>query len=68
MLVAAQRESQWVSALASRDIIGQAKGMLMERFAIDAAQAFTLIRQLSQESNTKLVDVARAIVDDRPSR
>ncbi|WP_199339976.1 GAF and ANTAR domain-containing protein [Mycobacteroides chelonae] len=68
VLVAAQRESQWVSALASRDIIGQAKGMLMERFAIDAAQAFTLIRQLSQESNTKLVDVARAIVDDRPSR
>ncbi|WP_134147986.1 GAF and ANTAR domain-containing protein [Mycobacteroides salmoniphilum] len=68
VLVAAQRESQWVSALASRDIIGQAKGMLMERFNIGAAQAFTLIRQLSQESNTKLVDVARAIVDDRPSR
>lgn len=67
VLVAAQREQQWVSALASRDIIGQAKGKLMERFNIDAAQAFVLIKQLSQESNTKLVDVARAIVADRPS-
>jgi GAF domain-containing protein len=68
VLVAAQREEQWVSALASRDVIGQAKGKLMERFNIDAAQAFVLIRQLSQESNTKLVDIARAIVEDRPSR
>lgn len=66
VLVAAQRESQWASALASRDIIGQAKGMLMERFSIDAAEAFTVIRTLSQDFNTKLVEIARAIVEDRP--
>ncbi|SLF15879.1 ANTAR domain-containing protein [Mycobacteroides abscessus subsp. abscessus] len=66
VLVAAQRESQWASALASRDVIGQAKGMLMERFSINAAEAFTVIRTLSQDFNTKLVEIARAIVEDRP--
>ncbi len=38
----ARRESQFRSALASRDIIGQVKGMLMERFRIDAVQAIEM--------------------------
>jgi hypothetical protein len=57
------RENQFRSALASRDLIGQAKGMLMERFSIDATHAFSLLTRLSQESNTRVVDVARKIVD-----
>ncbi|WP_255507049.1 GAF and ANTAR domain-containing protein [Mycolicibacterium sp. 018/SC-01/001] len=56
------REQHFRSALASRDIIGQAKGMLMERFDITAPAAFELLRRLSQESNTKLHDVAERIV------
>jgi hypothetical protein len=63
------RERQFQSALASRDVIGQAKGMLMERFGIDAAAAFDLLRRLSQESNAKLVDIATKLVSaDPPQR
>jgi GAF domain-containing protein len=57
-----RREGQFRSALASRDIIGQAKGMLMERFQIDALEAFELLKRLSQESNTPLADIARRVV------
>ena len=64
-----RRHEQFRSALASRDLIGQAKGILMERFAIDAVTAFELLRRLSQESNVKLVDVAERLVQaDRPTR
>ena len=58
-----RRAEQFRSALASRDIIGQAKGMIMERFKIDAVQAFELLRRLSQSSNTALVVVARQLVE-----
>lgn len=56
------RDTQLRCALASRDIIGQAKGMLMERFGIDAVRAFELLTRLSQESNTKVIDIARKII------
>lgn len=64
----AQRGDQFRSALASRDIIGQAKGMLMERFGIDAVQAFDLLRRLSQDSNERLADISRQLVhQDHPA-
>jgi hypothetical protein len=54
-------------ALESRDIICQAKGMLMERFDIDAGAAFGLLTRLSQESNTRVALVAQTLVDlDHP--
>lgn len=59
----ARRHEQFRSALASRDIIGQAKGMVMERLNIDAVSAFEVLARLSQESNIKLVDVARQLID-----
>jgi GAF domain-containing protein len=58
-----RRDEQFRSALASRDIIGQAKGMVMERFKIDAVQAFELLKRLSQNSNTPLAAVARQLVE-----
>jgi hypothetical protein len=58
-----RRDEQYRSALASRDVIGQAKGILMERFSVDAVQAFDLLRRLSQQSNTALVDIARRVVE-----
>ncbi|HEY1840805.1 MAG TPA: GAF and ANTAR domain-containing protein [Mycobacterium sp.] len=58
-----RREEQFRSALASRDIIGQAKGMLMERFKIDAGRAFELLKRLSQNSNTPVAVVARRLVE-----
>jgi AmiR/NasT family two-component response regulator len=66
---AMRRQEQFQSALASRDVIGQATGMLMERFDIDAVAAFELLRRLSQESNTKFVTVAGRIVRaERPDQ
>ncbi|MBY6537447.1 GAF and ANTAR domain-containing protein [Rhodococcus sp. BP-349] len=53
-LTAGRVEDQLHSALASRDVIGQAKGMIMERFGVDAQQAFTLLTRLSQDSNTPI--------------
>ena len=51
------------SALASRDLIGQAKGMIMERPHVDAVEAFEHLKHLSQESNTKLADVAPQLIE-----
>ncbi|BBY85715.1 GAF and ANTAR domain-containing protein [Mycolicibacterium tokaiense] len=65
-LIAQDREAQFQSALASRDAIGQAKGMLMERFGVDAVRAFELMRHLSQESNTPIVTIAARIITTGP--
>jgi GAF domain-containing protein len=59
----ARRDNQFHQALQSRDMIGQAKGMIMERFRIDAAQAFELLKRLSQSSNTPLATVAAELVE-----
>jgi transcriptional regulator with GAF, ATPase, and Fis domain len=65
-LVAANRQHQFESALASRDTIGQAKGMIMERFNVDAVQAFELLRKLSQDSNTPLHRLAQELISRGP--
>lgn len=62
-LVAAETRHQFHSALASRDVIGQAKGILMERFKVDAVRAFELLTKLSQNTNTPLRIVAQKLVD-----
>jgi transcriptional regulator with GAF, ATPase, and Fis domain len=61
-LIADDERLQFKSALASRDVIGQAKGMIMERFDVDAVRAFELLKKLSQSSNTRLVAVAEELV------
>jgi GAF domain-containing protein len=58
----ARRDGQFKRALASRDTIGQAKGMIMERYGVDAVQAFEVLRKLSQDSNVPLVRVAEELV------
>jgi response regulator NasT len=50
-------------AFGRRALIEQAKGVLMERHAIDAARAFDLLRERSQNTGRKLIDVAEAIVE-----
>ena len=59
---AARREEQFKRALASRDTIGQAKGMIMERYGVDAVQAFEVLRKLSQDSNVPLIHVATELI------
>jgi uncharacterized protein (UPF0147 family) len=56
-----RRDQQFRVALVSRDVIGQAKGKLMERFNIDAAEAFEMLKQLSQDSNTPIAQVAQRV-------
>lgn len=63
---AVREKEQLRTALGSRDLIGQAKGMLMERYRLDADAAFSLLARLSQDTNTKLVDVARQVIDAGP--
>ncbi|MCR6490236.1 GAF and ANTAR domain-containing protein [Amycolatopsis sp. OK19-0408] len=48
-------------AVDSRDVIGQAKGILMQRRGISADEAFDVLRQASQELNVKLADLARTL-------
>jgi AmiR/NasT family two-component response regulator len=49
------------TALQSRDVIGQAKGILMERGHVDAQAAFSELVAMSQTLNEKLRDVAQRI-------
>ncbi|MDQ3028624.1 MAG: GAF and ANTAR domain-containing protein [Actinomycetota bacterium] len=49
-------------ALASRDLIGQAKGILMSQDGVDADAAFTLLAAASQRENRKLRDVALDLI------
>ena len=62
-LAEAHRVGQLRQALASRDVIGQAKGILMERHRITADQAFTMLSEHSQRLNRKLADVARTLAE-----
>jgi AmiR/NasT family two-component response regulator len=49
------------AALVNRDVIGQAKGILMERLKIDQIEAFRLLSQASQRSNRKLIAIAEEL-------
>ncbi|MGH9128220.1 MAG: GAF and ANTAR domain-containing protein [Acidimicrobiales bacterium] len=56
------------AALVTRELIGQALGILMERERISGEQAFDILRRASQHLNVKLREVARRLVDtgERP--
>lgn len=64
-LAASQQASQYDSALASRTVIGQAEGIMMERFALSGEQAFAVLRRVSQDTNTRLRDIAAKLVETR---
>ena len=61
----ARRDEQFQRALSSRDLIGQAKGMIMERYRVDAVQAFEVLRKLSQDANVPLIQIAAELVENR---
>ena len=64
-ILASRQGEQLQSALSSRDLIGQAKGIIMERYNVDAVRAFEMMRELSQADNVKLVDIAKRVIDTR---
>jgi GAF domain-containing protein len=64
-VAATQQTENLRIGLLNRTIIGQAQGILMERYNIDADQAFNLLRRVSQDSNIKLIRVADELVRTR---
>ncbi len=50
-------------AFSRRAVTERAKGILMERHSVDDAAAFEMLRDQSRRTNTKLSDVAAAVVD-----
>lgn len=60
--------AQLTRALDSRDLIGRAKGILMERFTLDDDEAFQMLVRSSQETNIKVVEVARWLSSDLAER
>ena len=61
-MAGAQQQEQLRQAISTRDLIGQAKGIVMERFKVTGDQAFTLLVRVSQTSNRKLYEVAEQLV------
>ena len=66
VLMAAERQiDQLGLGLHNRTIIGQAQGVLMERYDMTADQAFDYLRRLSSNSNRKVAVVAAEIAQTR---
>jgi GAF domain-containing protein len=61
----ARTEEQLGHAIDHRDLIGQAKGILMERFNVDANAAFGILVKFSQQSDMKLFEIANRLVQRR---
>jgi GAF domain-containing protein len=55
------------AALEHRDVIGQAKGILMAQQGVSSEEAFDLLRRASQRTNRKLHELAVELVDRRNS-
>jgi hypothetical protein len=65
-VVAVEAEGEGLrEAIRSRDVIGQAKGILMERNDLSADDAFEELRRVSQHENIRLREVAQRMVDGR---
>jgi AmiR/NasT family two-component response regulator len=54
---------QLQTALNTRVLIEQAKGVVAERLHVDVAEAFTLLRREARGGNRRLSDLAQAILD-----
>ncbi|MEV4264685.1 GAF and ANTAR domain-containing protein [Kribbella sp. NPDC049584] len=64
-LASARHEETMAQAIDARKLVGQAMGILMERFDIDGDRAFAVLKRYSQDTNTKLRDVAQQLIDTR---
>ena len=66
-----ENEAQLQEALQSRDVIGQAKGILMEREDVNEVEAFQMLKTISQRLNIKIRAVSVLLIqqtaDDQSS-
>jgi len=60
---ASRKEENLRIALATREVIGEAKGILMERFKVSSQQAFDMLIVVSQRSHRKLREVAEELTN-----
>jgi GAF domain-containing protein len=67
-LAGAIHEHDLNAALVNRDILGQAKGILMQRDRLTTRQAFELLARTSQDTNMKIADVARWLIAETESK
>lgn len=63
-LASAHNEQGLQVAIDARKLIGQAQGLLMQRYSIDGDRAFEVLRRQSQEDNVKLREVADRVVTE----
>lgn len=64
-LASARHEESLWEAIDARHEVGQAQGILMERYDLSADQAFAVLRRYSQEHNRKLRLVAQDVIARR---
>jgi len=60
-LAGAQQEERMRTAMTSREVIGQAQGILMERFRLTGPQAFQVLARASSHTNRKVADIAEEL-------
>ena len=63
-LIGSTQQAQWRRALSSRDTVGMAKGILMQRERITDGKAFNLLASTSQKANIKVHHLAELLVDE----
>jgi len=61
----ARQEASLAQAIDARKLVGQAMGILMERYDLDGDRAFEVLKRYSQQTNRKLRDVAQELIDTR---
>jgi GAF domain-containing protein len=60
-LAGAQQEERMRTAMSSREVIGQAQGILMERYRLTGPQAFQVLARASSHTNRKVADIAEEL-------
>lgn len=63
VLAGAIEEVGLQTALQTRDVIGQAKGILMERHRLTPEQAYAMLRRASMNRNVKVRDLAQTVAE-----
>lgn len=64
-IASARHEASMAQAVDARKLVGQAMGILMERYDLDSTRAFEVLKRYSQHNNRKLRDVAQELIDTR---
>jgi len=65
VLAYARTEQNLWQAIDTRNLIGQAQGILMQKYGLTAEKAFSVLRRYSQQHNRKLAVVAEQLTTTR---